>query len=256
MSKNIKTNQSLYSWPHLAELGLSLGHHNCDFHQTQHPRLTAMRTGLFKNFSPSFFLNHIHINLSPICIHLSSLPDYKASALLCSFLWHLECYKFNVCLHFFPFSPSLSPKELLAVAKINPATSRSKLKTGDFQSWMTQLHQEVRSGGGKKINGASMRKKQHCHPLQRDSNENTNSEQLKLSELPQGTLEENTGAGMTSSHPLLLGPCWGSRSWCQKCASEELQADQPSNSASLCVPLGVTRQVRDHHRWVWGHWTF
>lgn len=105
--------------------------------------------------------------------------------------------------------------------------------------------------GKKKISGASVRKKQHCHPLQQDSKENTNNEQLKWLKLPQGTLEENTEAGVMSSHPLLLRFCWGSRSWCQhpgeKHASEQLQADQLRNTASLCVSLGMTRQVRDHH---------
>lgn len=177
MSKNIKTNQSLSSWPYLPELCLSLGHHNCDFHQTQYPRLTTMRKGLFKNFFLPFFFffNRIHINLSPICIYLSSLPDYKASAILCSFLWHLECYKFNACLHFFLFSLPLSPKEVLAVAQINPVTSRSKL-SGDFWAWMPQLDQEVKSGGENNISGASVRKKQNCHPLQHNLEENPNSE--------------------------------------------------------------------------------
>lgn len=178
--------------------------------------------------------------MSPICIHLSSLPAYKASALLCSCLWHLECYKFNVCLHFILFSLPLSTKEILALAWINPVTSRSKL-TGDFQAWTTQLDQVTSDGGKKIINGASVKKKQHCHPLQHDSKGNTNKKQLKL---PQGTSEGNTEAGMMSSHPLLLHPCWGSRSWCQhpgeKHASEQLQAEQLSNSASLCASLGGT----------------
>lgn len=105
--------------------------------------------------------------------------------------------------------------------------------------------------GKKNITGASVRKKEHCHLLQHDSKENTNSEQLKQLKLPQGTLEENTEAGMTSCHPLLLHAGWGSRSWCQhpgeKQASEQLQADQLSNSASLCASLGMTRQVKDNH---------
>lgn len=123
--------------------------------------------------SPLFFsfFNHIHINLSPICIHLSSLPAYKASALLCSFLWHLECYKFNVCLHFLLFSLSPSTKEVLALARINPVTSRSKL-TGEFQAWVSQLDQEVKSSGEKNHQWCLCKEKQHCHPLQHDPKEN------------------------------------------------------------------------------------
>lgn len=130
MSKNVKISRSLPGWACLSGLWSSLGHYNHGFHQIQCSRLTAIRKGLFKHFLLAFFfffINYIHINLSPICIHLSSLLTTRHLHFYVHFPDIWSAINSLLTLFFFSLSLSLSPKEVLTVVWINPVTFRYKL---------------------------------------------------------------------------------------------------------------------------------